>query len=194
MGEKQVFVDISIVNTQETSLSSRDILTIIKDRVEKTKELTTKWVEMDRNLVLRFIFPSLKHYTLFFQRGYAFLDVLIKILSEDQIDSFFQESSEETTSHNDQMYLVLKYQTQYKDPLRAKYEYNKWFEEKFREQIYIEEITDGFLHFYKRKIDFVNVNLDVLVPEELDQWIKNKKLNVPPSLIKQIFSQFTQKK
>ena len=88
----------------------------------------------------------------------------------------------------------MKYQTQYKDSLRAKYEYSKWFEEKFRVQIYIEEIADGFLHYYKRKIDFLNANLDFLILEDLQQLIKNQNLKISQELINQVFTELQQKK
>ncbi|WP_371804710.1 hypothetical protein [Candidatus Lokiarchaeum ossiferum] len=188
MDQNNIFLDISIIKTLETELSFKEILEIIKVRVEKTKELSCTWIGTDANPVLRLIFSSKDKYLRYSTRGFEFLDVLINNLTKEQITKMFTNKYEEDIQDETKIYLVLKYKCLYKDPLRAKYKYNKWFEENFRCQIFIEEVEDGFLHFYKRKSDFTNANLDVTIPEDLKQWIKNKNMKVPQELIDHIYS------
>ena len=59
--------------------------------------------------------------------------------------------------------------------MRDSYAYKQWFSEKLGEKVWIEEIEDGFLHFYQTKEDFQRVNLDLTKTSGILTWINMKK-------------------
>jgi len=87
-----------------------------------------------------------------------------------------------------EIYLILKYTANCKAPMRAAYEYSRWFFDQFHEGTTFEEVADGFLHFYQRREDFLNTLLDMLNPRDLQTWLQNKKYNIPEKLLQEVFS------
>ncbi len=60
--------------------------------------------------------------------------------------------------------------------MRASYRNLKWYAETFKENVYIEEIDQGFLYFFQTEQDYINANLNKLNPQEFQQWLKNKQI------------------
>ncbi len=72
----------------------------------------------------------------------------------------------------DRNYVVVKYQTNYKKPMRKYYQFVSNIARFLGIMYSVEEIEDGFLFFYERKIDFIGSQLNPINSTEIEGWIQ----------------------
>ena len=184
------FIEIEVERYYGDTLDHKEILQVIKDRNQYYSANRTSWVTTENKLKLRLDYNSLEE----FKVDYHVMDELLELFIEKvnahlvDIHQIF-DSQLETSSVSEKIgggsliYLILKYTTNYKDPMRDSYRNLQWYAETLRENVYIEEIEHGFLHFYQTELDYINVNLDKLNPKEFQQWLKNKKIQCSPEIL-----------
>lgn len=80
-------------------------------------------------------------------------------------------------------YLTLKYTTNYKAPLRENLQYFQWLSDQIHEYVHFEEISDGFLRFYQRKIDFLSNNLNRNSLPGVQKWLQLKQARIPTAIL-----------
>ena len=183
------FLEIEVVRLQNGNSSERENLDIVKKRYEKINSFQVRWIGTDAHPKLRFECPSIEIFEAWYHRGVNFLDSILSIIKQKgkEMDKILPASIlTNAETHNKDLYLILKYTTNYKKPMRAKYEYTQWFANYFSELTRYEEVADGFLHFYKRRIDFINTNLDKFDPADLRQWLQNKHFNISEEFFQQL--------
>ncbi len=183
------FLEIEVIKLDDPNRSEKEILDIIKKRNDKNNPFETQWIGTATHPKLRLDYPTVKLFEDSYKRGLDFLDLLLEKIKKRSIDleKLLDLSKHgNTPSNNKDMYLILKYTTNHKKPMRVNYEYIQWFANYFHEMVHTEEVVDGFLHFYKREIDFLNANLDKLDPQELRIWLKNKKPDILDDVIRQL--------
>ncbi len=183
------FLEIEVVKLNDPNRGEKEILDIIKKRNDKNNPFESQWIGTANHPKLRLDYPTVKLFEDSYKRGLDLLDHLLEKIKKRSIDLEKLLSLSElakSPADNKDMYLILKYTTNHKKPMRVNYEYVQWFANYFHELVRTEEVVDGFLHFYKREIDFLNANLDKLDPQELRIWIRNKKSDIPEQVIHQL--------
>ncbi len=187
---EKLFLEIKVIQLHDPNCGERDILDIIKNRFEKIDSFQATWTGTDEHPKIRFDFSSREVFEQLYCRGLDLLDRVmgtIKNTGKDLNKFLFSDLLKEVPDDKE-IYLILKYITNYKKPMRANYNYLRWFAEYFHELTRHEEVVDGFLHFYKRRIDFINGNLDKLDPEQMRQWLKNRNTNLSEDVIQQFLA------
>ena len=177
------FIEIEIDSYAGDAADHQNILQLIKDRNDLSNTHRTVWDNSGENLKLRLDYLSYEGFTSDYHNMDDLLALFIEKVNSGKLDlrnitdscvdaSFPPEKCKEIPP----IYLVLKYTTNYKEPMRASYRNLKWYAETFKENVYIEEIDQGFLYFFQTEQDYINANLNKLNPQEFQQWLKNKQI------------------
>ena len=168
------FVEISIISKQESSQTESEILTQLSKRLPSNEEISTLWLGTQENPSIRVTFPSYDYFYRFYKRDFKILEQAAEILESNLIKN--QPILRTTDSkRDDNIFLILRYKTNFKKPMRESYRYKQWFSEKLGEKVWIEEIEDGFLHFYQTVNDFKRVILDLTQPSSVLTYICMKE-------------------
>lgn len=196
------FIEIELISTTETALMPKDILEIIKKRFEKTHNVKTSWAGTETTPIVRLNYVSLDALVKGYSRDLFLFNYFIELMNADpewlqellnlvnfsavgQTSLNSGESLDACTEPNN--YVVLKYRTNYKDPLRKNYQFTSKIAQILGENVCIEEIDDGFLYFFQTKGSFEDANFDKLQPAELRMWFQKKGLNPEHPKIRPIF-------
>ena len=175
------FIEISIISTIEKKKSKKEIIQQIKERFERTHNVKGIWKGTDDSPILRLDYPSEKAFLDGYTRD---LDLFNKVIEEINKGNFpFSElfSKGSKTDEISENYLVLKYYTNWKGPMVKNYQFTSKAAEIIGVVFNIEEIEDGFLIFYQRKIDYDANQIDRLNIKELKSFFTdyNLDLNLP---------------
>ncbi|MHA1732536.1 MAG: hypothetical protein ACTSU5_11365 [Promethearchaeota archaeon] len=100
----------------------------------------------------------------------------MKLAKEFDLERFFQPEPTPNKADDGErnVYLVLRYRTNFKKPLKENYQLAAKLAEIFHEGVYHEELEDGFLLFYQKEEDFVKSRLDKTNPVTLKDWLEKK--------------------
>ncbi len=194
--KKNPFLEIEVVKLEDPNRGEKEILEIIKKRNDKNNPFESQWIGTAAHPKLRLDYPTIKLFEDSYKRGLDMLDHLLERIKKRSIDLEKLLALSELRKFppvNKDLYLILKYTTNYKKPLRVNYQYTQWFADYFHEMVRTEEVVDGFLHMFKREIDFMNANLDKLDPQELRIWLKNKKPDISEQVIHQLLQSLSEK-
>ncbi|MHA1647003.1 MAG: hypothetical protein ACTSVL_05470 [Promethearchaeota archaeon] len=188
---KLPFIEISIISTTEKEISKKEILNIIKKRNDLLSFNKTSWQGSSAEPILRLDYTSINMFEKNYQNTLKLAEIIRDSILNGDIskEELYQNVSlrnKEKTNRNLDPYLILKYKTNYKDPMRENYNYAIWYADFFKENIYIEEVEDGFLHFYYEKKDYLNGNMNKLNFKELTLWLQKKNFHFPDKLMKKI--------
>ncbi|MHA1520085.1 MAG: hypothetical protein ACTSVZ_12010 [Promethearchaeota archaeon] len=193
MERTKPFLKISIVSTTETDLNHRQILEIVKKQVDISKILHTSLTsDKEENISLVISGKSKENFARFFKQDFGIMDKLMEKLSELEVDlkQLFTSTEKDDNSNNfdnsevpPENYLVLRYSTVYSNIVRENFQYFQWFSDQFDEFIHFEEISEGFLRFYQRKIDFLSNNMVRNNFSNIQDWLKLKKVSLSPELM-----------
>jgi len=175
------FIEISIISTTEKKKSQKDLIQKIKERFERTHNVKGIWKGTDKSPILHLDYPSKKAFLDGYTRD---LDLFNMLISEINQGNFpFNEifSADSITDEITENYMVLKYITNWKEPMIKNYQVTSNTAEIIGVVFNIEEIEDGFLMFYKRKIDFDANQIDRLDINELKRFFidYNLDLDIP---------------
>ena len=174
------FIEINVISTTEKSITKKDLLQKIKGRFERTHDVKSSWKGSELSPIIRLDYPSKEAFLDGYTRD---LDLFNQIVDEINHGHFpFNELFLLTKNDKDsENYLVLKYYTNWKTPMLKNYQFTTKATEIIGILFSIEEIEDGFLMFYKRKIDFDANQIDRLNMKELKLFFEeyNLDLNLP---------------
>ncbi len=188
------YVEISIISKQDCSENESDILRQLLRRIATLDQVSVHWLGNQRNPTVRIIFPNIDYFTELYSQDFHVLEHTANILrkfSSKHIPLLkSREMVEFTTDEqkNQDIYLILRYRTNFKQPMRDSYVYKQWFIDRLEEKVWIEEIEDGFLHFYQTKEDFQRVILDLTQASEILTWYHMKKDALTPQFSRQLLS------
>ena len=201
---KLPFIEISIISTTEKEISMKEILNIIKKRNHNSNSNKSSWKGTSSDLILRLDYESREIFEKSYQQGFDLLKLFMNKLQTNQItkESLFPQAIIDSHNKGKQIiesgdstpYLILKYRANFKEPMRKNYDFGRWYADFFQENVFIEEIEDGFLHFFLEKDDFLDSNLNKMNPQEFQKWVKNKGIHFPEELLKEFFKILAEKK
>lgn len=186
------FLQISIVSTLEKEWSNKHILSLIKDRFERTHKISACWIETDDSVMFELLYPSETRFFECYQMGYDVFNKLAEKLSSgnNQLNDIFIDAMNAKHSQTDyplcENYLVLKYRTNTKKPMRESYQFVGNIVKLFGVAFSIEEVEDGFLFFYLHKDDFLGFQIDPTNYKEVRDWIQYLDLDYEDEKIQKL--------
>jgi len=180
------YIEISIIRTSEKKKSKKELLKKIKERFERTHETKGSWKGTDDSPIIRIDYSSKKA----FLEGYTRdIELFNKIVEEINRGKFpFKELfPNESKSEGSENYLVLKYFTNWKEPMIKNYQFTSKAAETIGVVFHIEEIENGFLIFYRKKIDFDANQIDRLNIDELKKFFTDNDLDFNLPSVQRLF-------
>jgi len=177
MNDEKPFIEINIESTVESDVNQRSILEKIYNSNKKQRILNIEWIGTTEKPKLRFNFKNKAQIEALYQKDDSVLSRFIEFHQANKFPQTFQEL-ESDKSDSEQIYLVLKYKTNNKLPIRQYYKRVEWYRHFFKINISTEETTDGFLFFYRRKQDFISSIIDKSNPEDFLIWLKKRGIKI----------------
>jgi hypothetical protein len=202
------FIEIEVITTLETELTSKNLLDIIKQRFEKTHKVKASWIGSEVAPIIRLEYTYLEDLIEGYSRDLFLFNYFTEIFIsnpeeiQDLLDAVkvrLKQTTSKTQADlsNDCLeprnYVVLKYRTNFKDPLRKNYQFTARIAQMLGENVCIEEVQDGFLYFFQTKDAFEDANFDKLNPKELMMWFQKQGIDTDHPKIKDLFSIIKQK-
>lgn len=187
---KSLQLRISVEKLNSNSFTIPEILNKVKEGIDSFHILTTEWESPSQNVLIANA-SSMQEFESYYQGWFPLWDFIQRIESSQNVafaDFFPKEWSEDPL--NEHIFLILKYQSRLKKPMRANYQYFNHFNQILKNLIYYEEIEDGFLWFYKRPCDFIQDHMDRLSKEGLVKWLQFKKSTMPKAFQNAILENF----
>ncbi|MHA1675008.1 MAG: hypothetical protein ACTSYI_15435 [Promethearchaeota archaeon] len=92
-----------------------------------------------------------------------------KFLRKDGLTDNKANSDEDEDSENDENYMVLRYRSNYLEPIRKNYAIVHHMNQLLGVQIMTEELHDGFIRFIKTRADFESMFVG---KDEVKKWIQ----------------------
>ena len=187
MKGRNPFLKVNIVSTTERTLNSQEILEVMKNQVDESQILYTSFsIDAEEKVILEITGESEEEFKAFFKQDFYILDKIMELLEKKEIDlrQFFPETPKNQKSEAPfENYLVLRYITNFPDPVRENLRYFQWFSDQINEFIHFEEISDGFLRFYRNKLDYQSNNLIRNTMEGMQEWLKLKNVSLPQEIM-----------
>jgi hypothetical protein len=181
-------IEILVVATTEAKLSNEQILTIIKKRIERLDKVPAQMKIENEEPILYINYTTTDAFLDSYQREFPIFDTFLRILLDGQLDlTNINAKSPKKKTDLQENYLILKYKTNWKDPLRKYYEYTLQFTQYFDIGIMVEEIDDGFLLFHHTKEDFTIGQMDKTNPQEIQHWLQQRGIDLQKSGLKTFF-------
>ncbi|MHA1521804.1 MAG: hypothetical protein ACTSRK_16630 [Promethearchaeota archaeon] len=189
------FVEINVQNTTDSEKSLHEILEPIANRNELNPYNTVSYVGTEENPIIRLIYESIEDLEASYKESEVQLQKFLTLVENelfnlDELKTIIKNGeksgSEWRMAPQDEIYLILRYRTNHKSPLRQNYSFGKWFFDFFNDQIMFEEVNDGFLIFYHREVDFINSNYNKLNPVEIRLWLKGKNVDIDSDFMKKL--------
>jgi len=182
------FIEISIVSLNDDDSTKKEIFASLQTRLSKIVGCDVFLLNKGDDSSLRIEFPSSSFFYETYQREFDLYEYIIQLYNHDKnnFDKIFPVVHHPPNPMDPNFYLILKYLTSDKEPLRKNYQFTQWFAEKFDEQWIYEETENGFLHFYRRKEDFLNSNLNKCDLNEMSQYLQNKQLKIMPEVLERM--------
>ncbi len=183
----QPFIEISIIKTSEKKKSKKELIQKIKERFERTHDVKGSLKGTDASPILRLDYSSEKAFLNGYTRDLDLFNLIVEEINKGNFpfnELFSKYSISDEIPEN---YLVLKYSTNWKEPMVKNYQFTSKAAEIIGILFSIEEIEDGFLMFYHRKIDFDANQIDRLNINELKNFFNDYNLDLNLPSVKNLF-------
>ena len=179
------YIEIEVINTKEDNLTKKDLLNNKKNDFKTGADLTFKWIGTLDNPILHIEFGSKNAISNFYHQEIPFYETVMKYAAdlEKYLRPQFYRSQDThsekvITTDYSEIYIVLKYTTNFKEPLRNYYRFTVPVGNLIGAPISIEEVEDGFLHFIKSQELYEGINLNKLDFEVLRDWFEAKGIDL----------------
>ncbi len=188
------FIEIRIINTNETGIRPIDIMNQFKQELGDCYNLEISLNNHEEHPYLHIDFPSQEAFLAAYLRDMEVYGLLINQIEYGKID--LQEFQEELAAseianledENEDIYIILKYTSNWKGPMRKNYQLTMKVDQIFGVQSSFEEVEDGFLKFYKRRQDFEDSKIDNSSRVGWKRWFELKGLNINSKFAKTFFA------
>ncbi|MHA1674316.1 MAG: hypothetical protein ACTSYI_11905 [Promethearchaeota archaeon] len=201
--EELPYIHIKIISNNSHGTSNRDLLELVamKFRMTHVVEITWRDANDDKNLALELNYKSEED----FETGYSYgSDNFVEFVQAlQQIDFPFhllfplEEEPDKEAEDSPQVgptlstcYCVLEYSTNRKNIMRRSYQMNWGTGQILGTRFYVEEIANGFVMFFDRKLDFSIAQIDRLDKNAIMNILDQSRIELTPDLEAQIFSLF----
>ncbi len=172
------FIEASVIHCNDPKL---DILKTLERKVQNRLDAGITWNLTDENNpILRVDYENRDDFAKNYTREKKVYETFVNYLYQQDITiPELLSKTEPNAEDNTDLYLILKYKTDYKDPIRINYNFTYKIVEFLGIQASFEEIHDGFLLFYKKKKDFMNASIDLNDIKGSIQWLKDRHIWTP---------------
>ena len=166
------YLEVSIIRTQGNKEKIFQIL-------EKKAKIAEKAViSFDYNLsnpILRIEYPSEKTFLETYRRDQYVYESAIKLVNLGVITPRkIKNLSNDERKNTENMYLILKYKTNYKAPILKNYTYTYKLARLLGLSMHYEEVDDGILLFYHSKEDFEIGRIDLTKFHEVKKQLEER--------------------
>lgn len=183
------YIEISIASTTEEKLSRIQILAVIQERIERLDKVPAKIQTDDKEPTLIIKYNSVETFLDSYQREFPVFEAFLNLLLSGKVDIEDMSTKKGNKSNFEQEnYLILKYKTNWKEPLRKYYEFTLQFTKFFDIGIMVEEVEDGFLLFHQSKEDFQIGQMDKANVQEIKTWLQNRGIDLQSSGLYEFFT------
>lgn len=197
MADPLPFIEIRIIHTTDSINPPRKILQMIENRNLLSLFNKVSWKGNSENPILRLDYESKEDFIESYKNGEELMKKFLTLLQDGtlNIDELKQElhlqkakdADWSSTIPYEQLYLILKYTTNFKTPMRRSYKFSEWFIDFFNEHMFYEEVDDGFLFFYHKRENYINSNLNQSNPIEFKKWLNSKEIDFSSEIVQTFF-------
>ncbi len=166
------YIEVSIVETQENNQK------IFKILEEKAKIAKNAVISMDYDLEdphLRIEYPSEEEFLKVYKRDEFVYESAVKLINLGVITpSKIKKVLKNGSKHREDLYLILKYKTNFKAPIIRNYSFTYKLAEMLGLSMSYEEVEDGFLLFYQSREDFEVGKIDLTQFKEVKRQLEER--------------------
>ncbi len=187
-------IKIEIISTTDTKRSKYDILSEFQDDLENTYGIDVVFDKTSENPSLNILFSSKELFLTVYERDMSVYGCILENIINHSLnlEEYFEEAKLIKKSHDfipgsKINYIVLKYSSNWKDPMRRNYQLTTRVDNLFGIQSAIEEVEDGFLKFYRTREDFEDSKLDNLSRKGWETWLKLKGIALSSNFAQNFF-------
>ncbi|MHA1673174.1 MAG: hypothetical protein ACTSYI_06055 [Promethearchaeota archaeon] len=188
MMEEAPFIEVDIIQSLDPKY---EILRQLEKRSSQTHHVRSSWSGTDTdNQILRLDYESKEHFIKGYSRDKLIYENFIKYINLQDI-SLNNKKSLKNQNVDEELYLMVKYRTNFKEPIRKNYSFTFKIIELLGIGASYEEVQDGFILFYKTKEDYLIGQMDLLNIDKAIDYLKAKGFYTPS--IEAFFTQIKNK-
>ncbi|MHA1611257.1 MAG: hypothetical protein ACTSVZ_06430 [Promethearchaeota archaeon] len=169
------FIEVDIINSFD---SKYGILKQLEKRSLQTHHVRSSWSGTEENPILRIDYESKEHFIEGYTRDKLIYENFIKYINLQEI-SLTKNNSLKKPPEDEELYLIMKYRTNCKEPIRNNYSFTFKIIELLGIGASYEEVQDGFILFYRTKQDFLVGQMDLLNIDKAIEYLKVKGFYTP---------------
>jgi len=168
----------SIIQLNSDQYSKHEILNIFATVLTKLHDVRIEWGKINEEDVIKVIYKDKKAYQQAYSRNLPIIEKIMDIVNQGSLNpndiNIRIKNEQFLKSNNQDLFLILKIQSNWLEPIRKNFEFAFKFGEIIGIHSQYEEIADGFLVFYETLEDFKDMQVDKLNYNELKQWLESK--------------------
>ena len=181
------FIEVDIIQSLDPKY---EILKQLEKRSSQTHQVQSSWSGTDTDPILRLDYESKEQFIAGYTRDKMIYENFIKYINLQDI-SLNNKKTLKNQSNEEELYLIVKYRTNYKEPIRKNYSFTFKIIELLGIGASYEEVQDGFILFYKTKEDYLIGQMDLLNIDKAIDYLKAKGFYTPS--IEAFFTQIKNK-
>ena len=185
--EDTPFIEVDIIQSLDPKY---DILKQLEKRSSQTHQVQSSWSGTDTDPILRLDYKSKEQFIAGYTRDKMIYENFIKYINLQDI-SLNNKKSLKNQNFDEELYLMVKYRTNYKEPIRKNYSFTFKIIELLGIGASYEEVQDGFILFYKTKDDYLIGQMDLLNIDKAIEYLKSRGFYTPS--IEAFFTQIKNK-
>ncbi|MHA1888539.1 MAG: hypothetical protein DRO88_05165 [Promethearchaeia archaeon] len=169
------YIEVEIISSQDPK---QKILDMLKQRAKKNHHVKSHFKGTPENPILRVDYDSLEQFKAGYNRDRLIYENFIKFINLQEV-SFSKIPLRKIRIEDDDIYLIMKYRTNCKEPIRNNYNFTFRIIELIGLGASFEEVQDGFILFYQTKEDFKIGLMDLLNLEEVRTYLDSIGMLIP---------------
>ncbi len=170
--KKLPYIEVSVVQTQG---DKAEILQILEDKAKITKNIDISMNKTSENPILRIEYPSEEILLKVYKRDEYVYESAVKLVNLGVITpSKIKNGLKNGLNHDDNLFLILKYKTNFKGPILKNYSFTYKLAEMLGLSMSYEEVDDGFLLFYQSREDFEVGKIDLTQFKEVKKQLEER--------------------
>ena len=162
------------VTVVQTTNDKMKILKFLEKRAKNFHQVTIQWAGTEEHPILRVIFPSEQALIKGYTRDQSIYEGVVHLANEGIINPKKTRQVFKNSPPSEELYLILKYETAFKEPLRNNYQFTYKIAELLGIGMSYEEVDDGFILFYKHKEDFEIGIIDLARLDKVKQMLEKR--------------------
>ena len=166
------YIEVSVVKTQGDKL---EILQILKEKASISNNVDISMKKTPENPILRIVYLSEEELLNVYKRDEYVYESAVKLVNLGVITpSKIKTVLKNGSNHDEDLYLILKYKTNFKAPILKNYSFTYKLAEMLGLSMSYEEVDDGFLLFYQTREDFEVGKIDLTQFKEVKRQLEER--------------------